>query len=310
MDIWVATHKKLDFDLPQGYKPMQVNCKATGEHWEGYLHDDDGINISEKNGSYCELTVLYSLWKNARSEVKGLCHYRRYLLPEQKTEIGVWRRIMCSKQEIKNLALQSPDIEAFLQSYDMILPVPNGPFGFPVKRERLLYCYQKDLDLLRDTIQQEYPAYLEAYDWVMEQEFLPSCNMFIAGRDVFDRYCEWLFDLLGKVEKKCDIDAYDVQHKRVYGYLAECLLNVYVRKQQLRCKYVSRVMISEYWPEFQKGIKGFIKTKFVFRSIKNANPSAFTVWYYKHMEKEKYNNYLLLKQYLADREAETVISGR
>lgn len=48
VDIYVATHKKLAYVLPSCYKVMQVNCKKKAEHWEGYLHDDCGDNISEK----------------------------------------------------------------------------------------------------------------------------------------------------------------------------------------------------------------------------------------------------------------------
>ena len=41
--------------------------------------DNTGDNISEKNGSYNELTTIYWAWKNYDADYYGLCHYRRYL---------------------------------------------------------------------------------------------------------------------------------------------------------------------------------------------------------------------------------------
>ena len=49
------------------------------------LLDCDGRNISQKNGNYSELTVLYWIWKNQlisgcdKAEYYGLAHYRRIL---------------------------------------------------------------------------------------------------------------------------------------------------------------------------------------------------------------------------------------
>lgn len=310
MDIWVATHKKIDFDLPPDYKAMQINCKANGEHWLGYLHDDDGINISEKNESYCELTALFSLWKNSNADIKGLCHYRRFLLPDASVGIGVQRERRIPKSEIKNTAINRKEAESFLRNYDMIIPIPNGPFAFKVKEERLQYCFQNDLDILRETIAQEFSEYLEAYDWVMDQHVLSACNMLIAKREIFDNYCSWLFTVLAEVEQKCNIESYDTQHKRIYGYFSEHLLSVFIRKHNLKCKYVTRALVAEYWVNPSSGIKGLVKKSYPYQIIIKNRPSFIMIWCYKHFRKKKYENYLFLKQYLADREAEAAASGK
>ena len=59
-------------------------------------------------------------------------------------------------------------------------------------------------------------------------------NVFILQRDLFEGYCEWLFDVLFEVEKRTDLTNYSVAARRIYGYLAERLFNVYLRKIDLK----------------------------------------------------------------------------
>ena len=247
IDIYVATHKKIDYALPDDYKPMQVNCKSSSTHWEGYLHDDDGENISEKNSSYCELTVQYSLWKNSSADIKGLCHYRRYLTNDSSLGVGIWKDKSDFKYSMPDIAIQRDDILLALKNADIILPIPNGPFAGPVSEERLQFCYKKDLDALRETIAADFSDYLDSFDWVMRQRVLSSCNIVIAKKAVFDAYCEWLFSVLEKTEARCDISSYDTQHKRLYGFLSEILINVYVKKNRLRCVYYNKVLLYDYY---------------------------------------------------------------
>lgn len=80
--IFVMTHKKIEelsdrTVMPEIYIPMQVG--RAGKEDLGYLGDDSGDNISDKNSSYCELTGMYWLWKNMDCDIIGICHYRRFL---------------------------------------------------------------------------------------------------------------------------------------------------------------------------------------------------------------------------------------
>ena len=52
--------------------------------------------------------------------------------------------------------------------------------------------------------------------------------MFLMNWDTFDRYCSWLFPLLEETEKRIDISHYSPTQKRIFGYMAERLLNVWV----------------------------------------------------------------------------------
>ena len=44
----------------------------------------------------------------------------------------------------------------------------------------------------------------------------------------FDSYCSWVFDILRKVENLTDISHYNPVQKRIYGYMSERLLNVWL----------------------------------------------------------------------------------
>lgn len=53
-------------------------------------------------------------------------------------------------------------------------------------------------------------------------------NMFIMRRDAFESYCTFMFGVLNKVENQIDITNYSVQEKRVFGYLSELLMDVWL----------------------------------------------------------------------------------
>lgn len=237
IDIYTATHKKVELDLPSGYSLMEVNAAKRGEHWPGYLYDDTGENISEKNESYCELTVLYSLWKNSTADIKGLAHYRRYLSKDSHTGYHFYKLV--SERKLKQDVMDLETAEKILEQYEIILPLPYLPSVSTVRQNREEFCYERDLKNLDQVIDQFFPDYSSDYSKVMDSCHMSCWNMMIAKREIFDSYCEWLFDVLYRVESICDISQYDTQHKRLYGYLSEVLLNVYVRHQGLRVCYTN-----------------------------------------------------------------------
>ena len=61
-------------------------------------------------------------------------------------------------------------------------------------------------------------------------------NMFICNKKLSDRYLEWLFEVLNTVRSEIDLDTYAESNKRVFGFMSELLLNVYVKKHELKIK--------------------------------------------------------------------------
>jgi len=236
-EIYAATHKKLDFVLPSPYIPIQVNCANTGEHWDGYLHDDDGDNISIKNPAYCELTALYRLWKNSGADIKGLVHYRRFFSrcsePDHRTTV------YCDENRLDECILSGEEIERCIyeDGCSALLIMPQRPYPRTGREELLGLVYEKDLAELERLIRESYTDYAGALERVLASKHLSYFNMLIAESGFFNGYCAWLFDVLGEMEGRVDLSGYDAQHQRLFGYLSEVLLNVYLENSAAKRKY-------------------------------------------------------------------------
>ena len=80
--ILVAAHKPYRMPEDEIYFPIHVG--KTGKTEIGFIGDDTGENISDRNPSYCELTAAYWAWKNLKADYVGLVHYRRHFTPVKK----------------------------------------------------------------------------------------------------------------------------------------------------------------------------------------------------------------------------------
>lgn len=238
--IFVAAHKPFENSgkLPKEYLPIQVGAK--GKDGIGFIRDDTGDSISEKNGSYCELTGLYWLWKNSDADVVGLCHYRRYL---SSRPLDRKLRSMLGAEKILEI----------LKKRDIILPKKVNLGRKNVYEHYCAAHYEKDLLTTRKAIETLYPEFLEDFDAVMKEKKTYQCNMFIAKKSLADEYCKWLFDVLAFVEENTDISEYDRVQARIYGYLGERLINVWVRHKKLS--------VCEKW---------FASTELTFKAVKTA----------------------------------------
>ena len=60
--------------------------------------------------------------------------------------------------------------------------------------------------------------------------------MFFMSWKDFDAYCTWLFSILTVVEKKSIFKYYTPQQMRLFGYIAEFLTQVYMRRYRKNTK--------------------------------------------------------------------------
>lgn len=214
--VYVMAHKRFEPPTDKMYVPMQVGAALHDDL--GYLRDDSGDHISEKNPYYSELTGLYWIWKNDDKDgITGLCHYRRYFLDDQGE------------------LLSQGQIQQLLAEYDMIATgIATLEQGDSVYHQYGVNHYSRDLDLVRDIVCQLYPDYLKEYDEVMSGRQMYFANMFIAPKQTLDAYAKWLFDILFALEQKVDLSDYDDYNKRIFGFISERLLMVWVRKNHKR----------------------------------------------------------------------------
>ena len=251
IQILVAAHKKYWMPEDDIYLPLHVG--AAGKDDLGYTRDDSGDNISCKNPNYCELTGLYWAWKNLDADYIGLCHYRRYFgcFCTQNDSPDIKRRKISGKKDYENI----------LSRFDVILPrrILLGRHD-TVEAQYRQNHYQKDLCTVRQVIQDLYPADVLAFDRVMKKHGLHCYNMFVMRKANFDEYCQWLFSILFESEKRIDISEYDSYQKRVFGFLAERLLDVWLFNRDLKIKEVPVVCLEEQESASRAGqIRGKLK---------------------------------------------------
>ncbi|MDT3393597.1 MAG: DUF4422 domain-containing protein, partial [Bacillota bacterium] len=176
--------------------------------------DNTGDNISIKNAHYNELTAIYWAWRNLDADAIGLVHYRRYL--------------SLHKQKDLTSVLDQAQTESLLKDHDIILPKKRNYYIESNYSHYVHAHHAEPLDLTRKIIEQDYSMYLKAFDEVMQRKSAHMFNMFIMKQQPFDEYCQWLFDILAKVEQNLDISDYNQYETRVYGFISERLLDVWL----------------------------------------------------------------------------------
>ena len=246
--ILVITHKNYEFPSDNIFQPIFVGENKPGS--SGYLSDDLGENIAQKNESFCELTGLYWAWKNHlfdSAKYIGLVHYRRYFKGKTLTLKG---KKIASENELLPL----------LKEYDCILPKKRNYFIETIYSHYKNAHHIKDLELIKRIITKIHPSYLPTFEQVMNGKKIHLYNMFIMKKEHIYSYCEWLFPILFILEKQIDISNYDNYQKRIFGFLAERLFNVWILHNKLKIKE-SKVITLEYENLLKKAF-GLIKRKF------------------------------------------------
>ena len=202
------TRSSKDKKLKTGYKTKSwekeiIAGVALDDVGKYFITDDKGDNISLKNQQYCELTVMYWIWKNTDSKYIGLSHYRR------------------------RFDFEDDDIALIMdRDIDCVLTIPM------VNVPDVRYMYGKNHDLndwevMVDIVNKMYPDYSQSLSVVGKSNYYVPYNMFVMKRNVFNDYCEWLFPILGECEETIGRKN-DVYQNRYIGFLAERLMTAYI----------------------------------------------------------------------------------
>ena len=188
------------------YKAIQVGAALHPEMDLGFLKDNVGDNISEKNPKYCELSAIYWGWKNLKNvEYAGLAHYRRYF----------------------DIDINDDNVDELMKGYDMMVVKRMKTFYFAFNKGGLTYATSQDdfwlcLDTLlymRPEYKSEIIDYLSQYkDYILEErwpsyednEFMLVINRPETSDEIVRRLCliveSRCDDLLRKEEEIASID--------------------------------------------------------------------------------------------------------
>ena len=242
--IVVAVHKEYRMPSDPLYLPVQAGRALHAPL--PFIGDDTGDSISEKNRTYCELTCLYWAWKNLDADALGLCHYRRYFAGKHSGD--KWQRLLTLEQA-----------EALLRCAPLILPKKRNYYIETGYTQYAHAHHEEDLIQTRTILEERWPAYVPAFDRTLGRTTGHRFNMFLMRRDLLDRYCTWLFRVLAELEARLDISSYSDYDKRVFGFVAERLLDVWVETEQIPyCECPVLHMESQHW--LKKGT-AFLKRK-------------------------------------------------
>lgn len=166
------------------------------------FRDDMGDNISLQNPYYCELTVLYWAWKNAKEDYVGLCHYRRVF------------------------DLTDGQLEALLAKQpDAILVYPSIQYPNAGRHESR-YLNSDVRQAVREALKRQSLQLYQDYENIMNDKYIYNFNMLLAKKEVLDRYCQWLFGTIRQIEDICRERGIMVE-RRQQGYWAEDLMSLY-----------------------------------------------------------------------------------
>ena len=229
--VIVATHKTYWMPSDRLYVPVRVGAEGKSENF-GFIPDNTGENISGKNANYCELTGLYWAWKNLDCEYLGLAHYRRHFTLMKGS--GDRRDVLTLDQA-----------RGLFTGVDVLLPTKRNYYIETNYQQYVHAHHAEDLDETRKIIEERYPEYIPAYDSSMKKTTGHRFNMFIMKKKLADQYCDWLFDVLFELEKRLDISSYSDNDKRVFGFVSERLLDVWIETNQVKYKDIPYIFLEK-----------------------------------------------------------------
>lgn len=262
IQILVACHKESYVPESSIIHSIQVGAALSETKLPVSYYDDQGVHISEKNKSYCELTAQYWAWKNLQAEYYGFFHYRRYLSFAKEYPVREngslscrrWRPYMeCGdiKSGLRACALSEEKITALTRKYDIITAL-REPMNCTVYEQYCQFHHESDLRRMLAILYKRHPKYRRAAKAYMCSKQLYFTNMYLMSRKEFFSYMEWLFPMLEEFEARSDFSAYNEHECRVIGFLAERLFGVYftyaILERKKRCCELQYVIFAKTNP--------------------------------------------------------------
>ena len=256
--VAVACHKPSKLPNNKYLVPVQVNSAAASKRLD-MAHDDEGINISRKNSSYCELTAQYWEWKNVDADYYGLCHYRRlfsFLKPEgaRTNERNQYEAEVIDDWNLKRFGLEDEELMLReVSGWDVItgteqniskLYTPRGNQITAIKHwkahDRALIM-NEDLEKMLRILCEVSPELGKSTKEYLNGKTFTGFNCFIMKKELFNEMCEIEFEVLERLEKETDLSHYCTQISRIYGFMGEIISSSYINYLSKKGKKVKHV---------------------------------------------------------------------
>ncbi len=207
-----------DAEFDRYIYPLRVGADVEWPEQDGMFCDKWDGGLADKNRWLAEMTGAYWVWKKAPYSVyKGLCHYRRHFVINDK------------------------DVAALMENdADVLLTTPRYVPGG-------IYCMFTAETPVKDTVMQNIFSVMiecrkedvQPFKEYLNTDFYFPNNMVIAKSEVYDAYCEWIFPILLGMLENDKQNAYGHETDRHIAYSAELLTSYYFikRKDELKTLY-------------------------------------------------------------------------
>lgn len=245
--IFVSHRIDIDSELVDNpiYVPVRCGAVFDTENPMNIAGDDTGDNISERRMSFCEFTVQYWAWKNAKADYYGLCHYRRYLSFAEKhyktDEFGmVHEAVLAPACKKKFNLLNSAAMEALITQYDIVtseyadvanIPLPAGKAN-TVRQlwdaHDGVFFEKSSIDLLFELIDRMAPEYSESAREYFSGTRHRGFNCYVMRQELFDRLCRLQFPIMFEIERRLDTAGYSQTMLRTPAFIGEMLYGIFV----------------------------------------------------------------------------------
>ena len=220
----MVAHKPCDIPSNEVLVPIHVG-RAVSQYKDEMAWmqgDDTGDNISCRNGSYCEMTAHYWIWKNVHdTEYVGVCHYRRFF----------------------GVDLTNSNIKDIMADADVLMVEPSwhvdSVYSYFAK-----YMGAENMTILSMVMKKRFPEYYKTLEYICDGIKFHPFNMLLCRNSLFNDYCQWIFTILEACEKYVKPAPYS-NARRTLAYMAELLTGVYFIHRQYRIKTVPYYKIED-----------------------------------------------------------------
>lgn len=213
LDIFICTHKPFEQVVSNPCYQV-INVK-----------DIDTSDLEYNDDFYSEMVAYFEVIKrNNLKDYVGFCHYRRYF----------------------SFLDDVPDMDEIFKECDAILPTPLR-LGTSVRKQYAIYHNIEDLNLIESIVNRLYPSFDTKK--VLDNNIFFTNNMFVMKSEdfsyfmvfyqiVMQEYLRIVGDIDERIEKNkekylknipnCPQNGEIWYQKRIGGYLAERLLNIFI----------------------------------------------------------------------------------
>lgn len=252
--IFIVCHDQFETIKSDVLTPILVGGNKTSSDY--FISDYTSDEISSKNNKYCELTAIYWAWKNCDADYIGFMHYRRHFNFNETVQFNedihgsvIYETV--DKKYIDDLQLHDETILKVIDGYDILVPTTNNLAIKQITNTFVQYGSADHHDIddyikSQRVLIKKYPEFSDSLKKYNNSKDALFCNMFIMRREVFKKYCEWLFDILSNTESLIDYTYYNKQEYRALSYIGERLLGIYITKAKengFKVKHLQRSFV-------------------------------------------------------------------